>query len=67
MIEKIPRIKFVKRANCWCVTYWRKGKQKQKWIFDEKEAIATEEAIYKISQSADERDLEDFLEFLEYE
>jgi len=32
------KIKFVKRANMWCVTYFEDGKQNQKWFITEEEA-----------------------------
>jgi hypothetical protein len=35
---KEPKIRHVKKAGQWCVTYWEKGKQKQKWFSNEVEA-----------------------------
>jgi len=31
-MNKEPKIKFIKRANMWCVTYWEKDKIKQEWF-----------------------------------
>ncbi len=33
-----PSIKHVKRANMWCVTYWKKNRQQQEWFPTKKEA-----------------------------
>lgn len=38
-LEK-PSIKFVHRANCWCVTYAKDGEQKQEWFDTETQAKA---------------------------
>lgn len=36
---KKPKVKFVKRANMWCLTYWNENnEQKQEWFRDEREA-----------------------------
>ena len=35
-----PSIKYVKRANRWCVTYWLGATQKQEWFSTEAEAVA---------------------------
>jgi hypothetical protein len=38
-MNKEKYIKFVRRANLWCLTYWNeKGEQKQEWFNTKKEA-----------------------------
>ena len=32
LMKKASKLKFVKRANMWCVTYWDGDKIKQKWF-----------------------------------
>ena len=36
--DKLMKPKFVKKAGCWCVTTFNKGKQEIKWFGTEKEA-----------------------------
>ena len=38
LIDRPTRIKWVKRANKWCKTYWVNGEQKQEW-FNEKPGV----------------------------
>ena len=47
-----PRIKFVKKANCWCLTYWdKKEGQQRKWFSTQEKA---EQGLKEIKIKEDE-------------
>lgn len=65
MSVNTPKLKYIKRAGCWCFTYLKDGKQKQKWITDERKAAKIDFFLQNTSPIIDDTNLQAFLEGLE--